>query len=209
MAIVDLICDLFISHSPSDSPPTSMADNMAANDRLCTINGRPYVFHNITLPGEEEQTISCLLDPDVLPLLPSPIPAACIPSANPNHCVKWTDHKGYGQFASRDILPGELIIVEHPVVILPSGDFPPEIYDELAERLPKKRRGEFLRMGNCRPKEECASHAEGIVRTNALMLELDPKGQQPEAKRLVYGGAYPLINRANHRWRRLPFVPCD
>ena len=49
------------------------------------------------------------------------------------------------------------------------------------------------------PLEECESAVEGIVRTNALQLELDSKGKIPREEREVYGGVYPLINRGNHR----------
>ena len=54
-------------------------------------------------------------------------------------------------------------------------------------------------MANARNKDECESSVEGIVRTNALMLELDAKGVVREERREIYGGVYPFINRANHR----------
>ena len=104
-------------------------------------------------------------------------------------------------FAARDISPGELIIVEHPAIILPAGDFPTEAYNTLGDALPEPQRSILLAMGNCRSLTECPSPVEGIVHTNAMMLELDPNavlGELP-IDGVVYGGVYPLINRANHR----------
>ncbi|KAH9477849.1 SET domain-containing protein 5 [Psilocybe cubensis] len=165
------------------------------------LDGRTYTLHTITLPASEcseEATISCLLEPALISLLPNPVPPAHKPITNPNFCVLQTEHKGAGLFAARDIAAGELIMVEHPALILPTGRFPAAVYDELARRLPAKRRAELLAMANARSEEECPSPVEGIVRTNALMLELDPKGTISQEKREIYGGVYPTVNRANH-----------
>ncbi|PPQ89261.1 hypothetical protein CVT25_001345 [Psilocybe cyanescens] len=167
----------------------------------CVLEDQAYTLHTLTLPGSEfseEAVISCLLDPALIPLLPNPLPYAHRPIDNPNFRVLQTAHKGAGLFAARDIAAGELIIVEHPVLILPTGRFPAAIYDELGNRLPEKRRRELLAMANSRSKDECESPVEGIVRTNALMLELDPMGKISEEKKEIYGGVYPTINRANH-----------
>ncbi|PPR03302.1 hypothetical protein CVT26_008132 [Gymnopilus dilepis] len=174
----------------------------------CTLDGRVYRLHAISLPPSdgEQATISCLLNPDLIPLLPNPLPPTCPPPSTstsnraspPNFSILQTAHKGAGIFAARPIEAGELIMREHPALILPTGKFPKEVYDALADRLPEKRRKELLAMANARSKEECESEVEGIVRTNALMLELDVKGVIPEDRREVYGGVYPFVNRANH-----------
>ncbi|KAF8970465.1 hypothetical protein BDZ97DRAFT_1791564 [Flammula alnicola] len=169
-------------------------ESQAGDPNNWIIEGRTYTLHTITLPASgcsEEATISCLLDPKLIPLLPNPPPFALKPIENCNFRILKTAHKGIGLFAARNIAAGELIIVEHPALILPSGNFPPE-------RLPEKKRAELLAMANCRPPEECKSPVEGIVRTNGLMLELDPKGKIPAEQKGVYGGVYPLINRGNH-----------
>ncbi len=104
-------------------------------------------------------------------------------------------------FAARDISPGECIVVEHPAIILPAGDFTTEAYNALGGALPEPWRSRLLAMSNCRPLTECPSPVEGIVRTNAMMLELNPNavlGELPIGG-VVYGGVYTLINRANHR----------
>ena len=65
-----------------------------------------------------------------------------------------------------------------------------------------------MSMANSRTTEECPSPVEGIVRTNALALQLKfPKSMAndgPDAK--LYGGVYPLLNRCNHRYRALFFL---
>ncbi|KDR68442.1 hypothetical protein GALMADRAFT_257170 [Galerina marginata CBS 339.88] len=176
------------------TPPQSNGIN------TCTLGARTYKLHIITLPSTtgNEAEISCLLDPDLIPFLPNPLPFANRPNDNPNFCVRQTVHKGAGMFAVRDIPAGELIVAEHPALILPSGKFPAEVYNELGNRLSKERRAVLLSLSNSRPKEECESPVEGIVRTNALVLELDPKEEISEDKREIYGGVYPFINRANH-----------
>ena len=77
---------------------------------------------------------------------------------------------------------------------LPAGKFPSEVYDELGSRLPEGRRKELMALSNCRSPEECPSAVEGIVRTNALQLELDPKGKMMREEREAYSGVYPLLN---------------
>jgi len=167
------------------------------------INERTYTLHTIVLPSsdptQEDGAISCLLNPDLIPLLPNPPPQFHKPIANPCFVVKQIENKGAGQFATRDIPAGTLVMVEHPALILPSNRLPAELYDELGARLPEWRRKELLALSNCRSPEECASAVEGIVRTNALQLELDSKGKISREEGEVYGGVYPLINRGNHR----------
>ena len=106
-------------------------------------------------------------------------------------------------FATRDIAAGELIAIEHPALILPAASLPEEAYNEIGLQLPDRRRAELMAMANSRTMEECPSPVEGIVRTNALALQLKfPKSMEndgPDAK--LYGGVYPLLNRCNHRYR--------
>ncbi|KAF9484831.1 SET domain-containing protein [Pholiota conissans] len=164
------------------------------------IRDRTYTLHTIVLPASEsspEASISCLLDPRYIPLLPNPPPQAHKPIENPCFELRNTPHKGIGLFATRDVAAGDFVMTEHPALILSSGEFPPELYDAIGDRLPAKRRSELLAMANCRSPEECKSHVEGIVRTNGLLLELDPKGKLTGPKDF-YGGVYPLINRSNH-----------
>jgi len=183
--------------SPGQPPTTSKIGNN------WVINGRTYAMHTITLPSgdptQEDGAISCLLNPDLIPLLPNPPPQTHKPIENPCFVVKYTKNKGAGLFATRNIPAGVLVMVEHPALILPAGSFPSEVYDELGARLPERRRKELMALSNCRSPEECSSAVEGIVLTNALQLELDPKGKILRKEREVYGGVYPLLNRGNHR----------
>jgi hypothetical protein len=167
------------------------------------INEWTYTLHTIVLPSsdptQEDGAISCLLNPDLIPLLPNPLPEVHKPTADPCFVVRHAENKGAGQFATRDVPAGALVMVEHPALILPTGRFPAELYDALGARLLEWRRKELMALSNCRSPEECASAVEGIVRTNALQLELDPKGKIQREEGEVYGGVYPLINRGNHR----------
>ncbi|PPR08242.1 hypothetical protein CVT24_001284 [Panaeolus cyanescens] len=192
------------------------------------ISGRQHVIHTIHLssPTGQDSTISCLIDPALIPLLPSPLPDPVQTyDGEPNFVIKQSpridintmqnEEIGLGIYASRFIPAGTLIAREHPALIVPAGSFPTEAYEEMGNALPEKRRAEMLSMANCyrvkEPKEgeEVVGEVEGIVRTNALVLDLktpvtssrkrsrDEEDQIPLAKE-VYGGVYPLINRCNH-----------
>jgi len=104
-------------------------------------------------------------------------------------------------FATRDIPAGELIAIEHPALILPAASLPEEAYNEIGLQLPYRRRTELMAMANSRTTEECPSPVEGIVRTNALALQLKfPKSMANDGlDSKLYGGVYPLLNRCNHR----------
>jgi hypothetical protein len=109
-------------------------------------------------------------------------------------------------FATRRIEAGELILDEHPVLIVPEHPLPHDslAWDHLSQNLPEKERVEMLTMANCRPAEECPSPVEGIVRTNALMLDLaltgakkTKRGRGTESAQR-FGGVFLKINRCNH-----------
>lgn len=165
-----------------------------------------YVLHTIVLASStndsESTVISCLLNPSLISLLPdSPFAQDSVQSSNTTYRVLQTPRKGFGMFATRDIPAGELIAIEHPALILPAASLPEEAYNEIGLQLPDKRRAELMAMANSRTAEECPSPVEGIVRTNALALQLkfptSMMNDTPDAK--LYGGVYPLLNRCNHR----------
>ncbi|KAF8806683.1 SET domain-containing protein [Phlegmacium glaucopus] len=168
-----------------------------------TSGNQTYVLHTVVLTSsftnEEKTVISCLLNPSLIPLLPDLSFAQNLVQSI-SYCVLPTPHKGFGMFATRDIPAGELIAIEHPALILPAASLPEEAYNEIGLQLPDRRRAELMAMANSRTIKECPSPVEGIVRTNALALQLEfPKSMAndgPDAK--LYGGVYPLLNRCNH-----------
>ena len=183
--------------------------SLSSSIKTWTSGNQTYVLHTIVLnpspaasplTNEENTVISCLLNPFLIPLLPD-----CSFAQNSiqstSYCVLPTLHKGFGMFATRDIAAGELVAIEHPALILPAASLSEEAYNEVGLQLPDRRRAELMAMANSRTTEECPSFVEGIVRTNALALQLKfPKSMAndgPDAK--LYGGVYPLLNRCNHR----------
>lgn len=151
------------------------------------------------------QTIAVLLPADILDRLSKQLPGPTFPSSavDPGYQVRQTEDKGLGLFATRQFLQGESITAENPALILPFlpvGAEPPSTYDALADALDPKRRRELLEMANSQSPEECPSDVEGIVRTNAMTLYLG----LGEDKKTTYGGVYPLLNRANHRYAHDP-----
>ncbi|TFK26330.1 SET domain-containing protein [Coprinopsis marcescibilis] len=172
----------------------------------------PYVHHTITLsptlPNTAPTEIPALLHPSMIPLLPNPLPNALPPPIDEPFVVRKTEDRGYAMFASRPILPGTLIKLEHPIFILPalpledSSSY--ESYERLGQGITESTYAEMETMANCRSKDECPSIVEGVARTNALTLgfhfpsdsESDPHLSKPHAKH--YGGVCPKINRCNH-----------
>ncbi|KAF8516572.1 hypothetical protein BU17DRAFT_76629 [Hysterangium stoloniferum] len=141
--------------------------------------------------------ISTLLHPSMVPLLPPTPPAVPFPE-DPSFEIKQTPYKGAGMFSTRDIAAGELILAEHPVIILPNKPIPyDDAYDELELQLPVSQREEMLTLTNCRPYEECHTSVEGIARTNALALQFKfPEEMKDQGRE--YGGIFLKINRCNH-----------
>jgi hypothetical protein len=182
--------------------------SLSSQIKTWSSGNQTYILHTIVLnpspvtaTNEENIVISCLLNPSLISLLPD-----CTFAQNPvqsiSYCVLPTPRKGFGMFATRDIAAGELIAIEHPALILPPASLPEEAFNEIGLQLPDRRRAELMAMANSRTTEECPSPVEGIVRTNALALQLKfPKSMAndgPDAK--LYGGIYPLLNRCNHRY---------
>lgn len=142
------------------------------------------------------------------------------------HVIRVTESKGLGMFATRDIRKGELIAWERPAVIVPglekNQEMSQEVYRIIAEGFLEVENEsgegetrlapvEVIREAGKQRLADIRSMAisntvggghwlEGIVRTNAVVLEFEDglklgKGD----KREIYGGIYPLINRCNHR----------
>ncbi|KAJ3569477.1 hypothetical protein NP233_g5028 [Leucocoprinus birnbaumii] len=175
----------------------------------------PYKLTTIYLPSHFPEgtstPIATLLPPSLSSTLFSTgrLPAFATPYPDdPSYEVLDTPTKGFGMFATRSIEAGELILNEHPVLIVPEIPLPHDspAWDDMGLSLPEKQRTEMLTMANCRPVEECPSSVEGIVRTNALILDLIPRTKkakrQPGDNETVpvqrFGGVFLKINRCNH-----------
>ncbi len=176
----------------------------------------PYKIYTILLPSVVPSApptpIATLLpvavstslsDPATLPKNATPYPS------NPSYEILSTPAKGFGMFATRVINPGELILDEHPVLIVPERPLPHDspAWDNLGQDLPKEERKEMLTMANCRLSEECPSPVEGIARTNALVFDLTSPENKRKGKAVNdeigvfsqrFGGIFLKINRCNH-----------
>ncbi|TFK45062.1 hypothetical protein BDQ12DRAFT_674044 [Crucibulum laeve] len=163
-----------------------------------------YALHTITLRSSSSATsttIPALLHPSMIPLLPS---SASTVTAIQSPCfeLKQTASKGVGMFATRSISPGELIVVENPVAILPNKPltFNCTAYDELEALILDDRRAEMLTLTNCQDRTKCPSDVEGIARTNALniILKMPVESREWSAEERHYGGIFLKIPRCNH-----------
>ncbi|KAF9041192.1 hypothetical protein BJ165DRAFT_1350186 [Panaeolus papilionaceus] len=194
------------------------------------LDGREHIIHTVHLSSPNRpdggSTIAFLIDPTLIPLLPSPLPLAVEPyDGEPNFVVRQSpridvntmenEEIGFGIYATRFIPAGTLIVRGHPALVAPTGKFPNEAYEEMANALPKNWRTETLSMANCyrvkNPKDESdvMTEVEGIIRTNAFALDLKTppmdqgkRSRSGEEQKIlskeIYGGIHPVINRANH-----------
>lgn len=207
---------------PSSSAPGGSMDE----EVLCGMPGS-----NGDLNGRRICVVSALVSTSCLPRflalvssISTPPPALSDP---PPHTVRVTRNKGLGMFARRDIRKGELIVWERPALIVPglerNEDTSQEAYRFLAEGFLEfegggtegevqlgpieeiqeagKERYEDLRRMAISSSFDGGHWLEGVVRTNALVLEFeDGQKKSKEEKGKIYGGVYPLINRCNHRF---------
>ncbi|TFK45063.1 hypothetical protein BDQ12DRAFT_642222 [Crucibulum laeve] len=169
-----------------------------------TYGAHTYVLNILSLPSTSSATpttIATLLHPSMTPLLP-PSPTSIPVLDSPCFEIKQTMYKGAGMFAARGICAGQVIIDEHPVIILPNKPLPLDspAYDELEELVPEDKIVEMLTLTNCQDRKVCPSNVEGIARTNALRLAMRLPGDSKEwePKERQYGGIFLKINRCNH-----------
>lgn len=184
--------------------------------------------------GRDITVVSALLSPSRLPRLLALVSSISVPppaiGLPPLHAIKATPNKGLGMFARRDIQKGELIVWERPAVIVPGlerdDETAQEAYRLLAEGFLEAGRTEEIHLGSMEEIRAAAKERyedvrgmaisssfrgghwlEGVVRTNALVLEFEEVRQKKkEDKRVIYGGVFPLINRCNHRFVTSRFV---
>ena len=139
-----------------------------------------------------DEGVMCLLPEIFEPAPPSPMDAIEFLSAGKT---------GVGMFARRDISAQGQILIEHPVVITPYlvGLTTPlsDLYAQLFDRLPPKLYRDLMRLANCKPTEEC-SLFEGIVRTNAIGIQLDVPNV-PHAELSTHRAIFLNTSRCNHR----------
>jgi len=98
-------------------------------------------------------------------------------------------------FAAKDISAGALIVVDQPIVVVPSGVSNRAAFDAMLPRISQPSRNRLLALANCKPLAEYPV-IEGIALTNATGIELPvPLAASPQE----YGGVFPSVCRANHR----------
>ena len=153
---------------------------------------------------------AALLDEGVERLLPTHFEPAT-PSPRDLVEIVNTGKKGFGMFARRDIPAQGLILIEHPIVITPyllSLTTPlSNIYARLFNRLPPISHRELMRLANCKLPDECSVY-EGIVRTNAIGIQLDvPDVPHPELT--THRAIFLNTSRCNHRFNRNPYPSFD
>ncbi|KAF8637560.1 hypothetical protein AX17_002746 [Amanita inopinata Kibby_2008] len=170
-------------------------------------DNQEFVVHNVHFQspelGKPDTECAILLDPRMIPLLPTNLTAVAPPEP-PCFEIRDAGEKGSGMFALRDIPAGGLIIPEHPAIVIPAPSLPREFgaYEALYEALPEHIRLELLKMANWKSREEC-SHEEGIARTNGTDVDLlfpdEMKGDKGELRRArEYGATFLKIDRCNH-----------
>jgi hypothetical protein len=101
-------------------------------------------------------------------------------------------------FANRDIAPGTVFLVEHPILVVPVTE-PSDLYEEAVSRLRPHERELFWSLSSCfHP--SARNKDENIIGTNAFGITLpgtwrviDP---EPDA---THRALFPQSSRINHR----------
>jgi hypothetical protein len=159
---------------------------------------REYTFHIIS---SSNFRVSAILHNSVKTLLPKPF--APPPSTQPDKFeIRLAGNKGAGMFATRDISDGEVILFEHPIMILSSllsvksGTSSEQVFEMLYNQLLPAAQQEFLALSNCHP--STLRKTAGIFMTNGIGCALQiPTGANPDLAR--YTGLFPKASRCNHR----------
>ena len=177
----------------------------ATFDFAAHVQHRSYVMHDYFI-GDFQG--AALLDEGVKRLLPEVFESAP-PSPMDTAAFLSAGKKGFGMFARRDIPAQGLILIEHPVIITPYlvGLTTPlsDLYAQLFDRLPPKLHRDLMQLANCKPADEC-SLLEGIVRTNAIGIQLDvPDVPHPELS--THRAIFLNTSRCNHRSVTAPILP--
>ncbi|KAJ7188893.1 hypothetical protein C8R46DRAFT_1244109 [Mycena filopes] len=171
-----------------------------ANSRW-TCGTQTFVIHNAPISDGEDASptataCAMLLDSPIVPLLPTMFKTP--PPRHPaTFSVADTGTMGAGMFAVQDIPAGGLILVDRPIVVVPSSvesSWTREAFDALLPRISPISRDILLDLANCKPLAECPV-VQGIALTNASQIELPVP---PNAAPQEYGGVFPHICRANH-----------
>lgn len=126
-----------------------------------------------------------------------------LPAVYPAHTyeIRRSSGKGLGMFATHEIPPGGIILIEHPVLVLAdciqlsAESSPLELYAMLFNRLPDKILEDSMSLSNVKSVSEC-SRVEGIMRTNALAIDI-PMKNEPSRR---HWGLFLKTSRCNHRY---------
>ncbi|SJL18693.1 uncharacterized protein ARMOST_22292 [Armillaria ostoyae] len=102
--------------------------------------------------------------------------------------------KGLGMFARCGIPAGSVILVEHPLIVMPRSSSA-TISCLLSEVHPKERT-EFMNLANSHPLED---PLKAIMQTNRLLIDLPVDDPELAAHHTVFL----KISRCNHRWDKL------
>lgn len=111
-----------------------------------------------------------------------------------------------GMFATRDILAGQVVLVERPAIVFPRAipNFPingKSSFEAVFDQLDGPTKAEALKLHNCKPKEVCDLH-EGIIRTNGLGVDLAPSSKEATSF-TKHTGIFLKMSMINHRYVKL------
>jgi hypothetical protein len=161
---------------------------------------RPSVFRPV------ERVAVCLIFPGakekILALPNFPTPIVTPPNSfQTTYSIRDVNGFGKGMVAEVTFQPGELIVPERPLIILPvvlpfaqgKTVHPDTIMDQLVNLLSQKSRNTFYELPNCKG-SSVSSRIRGIIDTNCLDI-----GGLPGEYDGRYGAICPLISRINHR----------
>jgi hypothetical protein len=162
-------------------------------------------FRDLEFPGSDDHCVTLLnrsMDPAIH------LSSFALPPASQQGAfyIGSTELKGIGMFASRDVAPGCVFLVEHPILVLPIAEVPlsPDLYREAVLRLRPRERDLFWSLSNC-SHPSARNKEEDIFGTNAFGFTIPgtwrPTDPEPDA---THRALFPQSSRINHRSVRSP-----
>ncbi|KAL1667185.1 hypothetical protein GGF50DRAFT_49164 [Schizophyllum commune] len=163
------------------------------------VRHRRYVLHDFVI-GTRHRGVA-FVDSGVRDILNAhqPQPAPYYPTNT--FAIRRSGDRGVGMFATGNLPMGATILIEHPTVIAPFvlGLNTPvdDFFDDLFGSLPTRQYEMLMGLANCTPRTS-VGHAEGVMDTNALAIELDVPTVGPNPELSTHRAIFMQASRINH-----------
>ncbi|TRM70310.1 hypothetical protein BD626DRAFT_390788 [Schizophyllum amplum] len=164
------------------------------------VRSRRYVLHDFAI-GTRHRGVA-FVDSGVRDILRAHPPAPAPYYPTDTFVIRRAGDKGLGMFTTSALRVGAIALIEHPTVIAPFvlglTDTPAcDFYDDLFGSLPMRQYEMLMGLANCMPRTS-VGHAEGVMATNALAIELDVPATGSNQELSTHRAIFMQASRINH-----------